>query len=121
MKKVAVLSFPLLLVPCFLFAQDGKTIYATYCAGCHGTHLQGNNATKLIKTDWKYGRDRSLIFRNIKFGIPSTEMTAFGKILKDAGIGKLTDFIIASQKVPPDAVRPVVTSRSRMRSWIFRT
>jgi len=109
LKKVLAFGISLFLVSTFVFAQDGKKLYQTYCAGCHGTLLQGNTATKLIKTDWKYGRDKGVIFRNIKFGIPSTEMNAFGKILKDDDISKIIDFIIASQKVPPNADRPIPT------------
>ena len=106
-KKVFAFSLLLFIASGCLFAQDGKTIYKTYCGGCHGTLLQGNTAPKLIKTDWKYGRDRGAIIRNIKFGIKSTEMIGFGKILKDDDINSVADFVIASQKVPPDAMRPI--------------
>ena len=83
--------------------QDGATIYNTYCAGCHGTQLQGASATPLIKTDWKYGRSNGAISRNIKFGIPSTDMVAWGKVLNDEQIKAVTEFVVASQTVPPDA------------------
>jgi len=106
-EKVFAFSFPLFIASGCLFSQDGKTIYKTYCAGCHGASLQGNTAAKLIKTDWKYGRDRGAIIRNIKFGIKSTEMIGFGKILKDDDINSIADFVIASQKVPPDAIRAI--------------
>ena len=87
--------------------QDGATIYNTYCAGCHGTQLQGASATPLIKTDWKYGRGKDAISRNIKFGIPSTDMVAWGKVLNDEQIKAVTEFVVASQTVPPDARRPI--------------
>lgn len=88
-------------------AQDGATIYKTYCAGCHGSQLQGNTASKLIKTDWQYGRGKGAIVRNIKFGIASTEMIAWHTVLKDEEINAVADFIIASQEVPPNALRPI--------------
>ena len=87
--------------------QDGATIYNTYCAGCHGTQLQGASATPLIKTDWKYGRANGSISRNIKFGIPSTDMVAWGKVLNDEQIKAVTEFVVASQTVPSDARRPI--------------
>ena len=87
--------------------QDGATIYSTYCAGCHGTQLQGASAAPLIKTDWKYGRGNAAISRNIKFGIPSTDMVAWGKVLNDEQIKAVTGFVVASQTVPPDARRPI--------------
>lgn len=69
--------------------------------------MQGGSAAKLIKTDWKYGREKGAIFRNIKFGIQGTEMIAWGKALKDEEIGAVADFIVSSQETPPSAVRPV--------------
>ena len=88
-------------------AQDGATIYKTYCAGCHGSQLQGNTASKLIKTDWLYGRSKGAIVRNIKFGIASTEMIAWHTVLKDEEINAVADYIIAAQEVAPNAPRPI--------------
>jgi aldose sugar dehydrogenase len=87
--------------------QDGASLYKTYCAGCHGAQLQGGSAEPLIKTVWKYGRRSDAIFRNIKFGIPSTEMIAWGKALSDEQIKAVANFIIASQTVPPEARREI--------------
>ncbi|HEY6978461.1 MAG TPA: PQQ-dependent sugar dehydrogenase [Chitinophagaceae bacterium] len=118
-KKVFAFGLLLFIASGCLFAQDGKTIYKTYCAGCHGALLQGNTAAKLIKTEWKYGRDRGAIIRNIKFGIKSTDMNGFGKILKDEDINSVADFVIASQKVPPDAVRPI-PNRLTTKDYILK-
>lgn len=107
MKRVFVLSFLFIFSFEYLFAQNGEAIYKIYCAGCHGAQLQGNTASKLIKTDWKYGRGRGAIIRNIKFGIPSTEMIKWGGALNDEDIRALADFIVTSQEVPPNAVRPI--------------
>src|SRR5687767_407049 len=92
--------------------QDGATIFQTYCAGCHGTQLQGASAAPLIKTDWKYGRRKDAITRNIKFGIPSTDMVAWGKVLNDEQIKAVTEFVLASQTLPPDARRPIPATLS---------
>jgi len=89
------------------YGQDGSTIYQTYCSGCHGAQLQGASAAPLIKTDWKYGRGNGAISRNIKFGIPTTDMVAWGKVLNDDQIKAVTEFVVASQTVPPDARRPI--------------
>src|SRR5258706_5786351 len=107
MIRVIVLGILAVLNRYELKAQDGAQIYKAYCAGCHGAQLQGGTSTKLIKTEWKYGRGEGAIFRNIKFGIPSTEMIKWGAALKDAEIKAVTDFIVARQTVPPDAPRPV--------------
>jgi len=107
MKEVWVLSFLLLFVSGRLKAQPGETIYKTYCAGCHGAQMQGNTASSLIKTDWKYGRGKGAIIRNIKFGIPSTEMIKWSGALTDKEIESVADYIIGAQQVPPTAVRPI--------------
>ena len=77
-------------------------IYATYCAGCHGTDLTGNTATALVKNDWVYGRTRGLVFRNIKFGIDNTEMAGFANLLSDDQIGTLVDYVWHMQDEPVD-------------------
>ncbi|MEQ9443568.1 MAG: PQQ-dependent sugar dehydrogenase [Cyclobacteriaceae bacterium] len=88
-------------------AQDGAQLYKTYCAGCHGAQLQGGSATTLIKTDWTYGRGRGALIRNVKFGIPSTEMAAWHSVLSDEQIGAVVDFVIEAQATPPSAERPI--------------
>src|SRR5688572_26475007 len=90
-----------------VYAQDGATIYKTYCAGCHGAELQGASASPLIKSDWKYGRGKGAMSRNIKFGIPFTDMVAWGKVLNDEQINAVTEFVVASQSLPPEARRPI--------------
>jgi glucose/arabinose dehydrogenase len=87
--------------------QEGGQIYKTYCAGCHGAELQGNTASKLIKTEWKYGRERGSIIRNIRFGIPETEMISWGTVLKDDAVRAVADYIIAAQETPINATRPI--------------
>ncbi len=91
----------------WLIAQDGEQIYKTYCAGCHGAKLEGNSASALIKTDWKYGRGKGAMVRNITFGIPHTEMIAWQSALKKEEINAVADYIVAAQETPPDAIRPV--------------
>ncbi|HEY5916716.1 MAG TPA: PQQ-dependent sugar dehydrogenase [Chryseolinea sp.] len=107
MKRVYIVC--LLFMGSFhcLYSQNGEITYKTYCGGCHGAQMQGGTASKLIKTDWKYGRGKGTIFRNIKFGIEGTEMIAWGKVLKDEEIGAVADFIIKSQELPPMADRPI--------------
>ncbi|HET7180225.1 MAG TPA: cytochrome c, partial [Chryseosolibacter sp.] len=105
-KGALVCSFAL-LVASPVFSQQGETIYKSYCAGCHGSEMQGNTATKLIKTDWQYGRGKGAMVRNIRFGIPNTEMIAWGTVLDDAEIGAVADYIIAAQQTPPNALRPI--------------
>ena len=107
MKHASQLLMLFFICSAVAYGQDGETIYKNYCAGCHGSQLQGNTASKLVKTDWQYGRGKGAIVRNIRFGIPSTEMIAWRNVLKDEEINAVADFIIASQEIPPNALRPV--------------
>jgi len=91
----------------YLFAQNGELTYKTYCSGCHGAQMQGGTASKLIKTEWKYGRRKESIVRSIKYGIKGTEMVAWGQVLKNEEINAVADFIITSQEIPTTAVRPI--------------
>lgn len=111
-KKIVFYFFVLLLGFPLLPAQTGAEIYALYCAGCHGANLEGNTATTLIKTDWVYGRNRSLMTRNIRHGIPETEMIAWGSVLNNKQIRSLVDYIVDAQQAPPAAVRPFPTQVS---------
>jgi glucose/arabinose dehydrogenase len=79
---------------------EAANLYALNCAGCHGTDLGGNSATALIKENWKYGRTRSLMFRNVKFGIDQTEMAGFANLLSDKQIGSLIDYVWDMQDNP---------------------
>jgi aldose sugar dehydrogenase len=107
MKRVYIACFLFIGSLHCLYGQNAELTYKTYCGGCHGARMQGGTASKLIKTDWKYGRGKGTIFRNIKFGIEGTEMIAWGKVLKDDEIDAVADFIVKSQEVPPMADRPI--------------
>ena len=80
--RLLLVSVPVLLVfPADSFAQTGETVYATYCAGCHGAQLQGSVAPPLIKKDWKHGSDRNSILNTIRNGVPQTEMMKWEGVL----------------------------------------
>ena len=107
MKRRWLCCLMFLLPTTLLYAQEGKSLYATYCAGCHGARLQGNSAPMLVKTVWTYGRSRGALHRNIKFGIPGTDMAAFQTVLDDQQIDAVVDFINAAQQTPLEVVRPL--------------
>ncbi len=86
-----------------LVTGQGADIYKMHCAGCHGSDLQGNNAPGLILTDWKYGKTKSLMVRNVTFGIPGTEMAAFRHMLSGDEIDMVVDYIRSRQNMPPTA------------------
>ncbi len=100
MKQVLVWCVFFFIIVKPAYPQQAESIYKTYCGGCHGANMEGNSATKLIKSNWLHGSGRNAIFRTIKLGIPNTEMKGWGNVLKDNQIRALADFIIDSQNKP---------------------
>ena len=103
----ASFTFFILVISSPVFGQDGETQYKTYCAGCHGANLEGNSASPLIKTHWKYGRTSGLMTRNIAHGIPGTEMIAWNQVLDGDQIKSLVSYISRAQEVHPNRERPI--------------
>lgn len=100
MKQIFASCIILLITATKVIGQQAEVLYKTYCGGCHGGRLEGNSAPKLIKDKWLHGSTHTAIFKNIKSGIPNTEMKGWGDVLKDNQINTLVNFIIASQKGP---------------------
>jgi len=101
---IAVL-YLMCICPALTKAQDGATVYKTYCAGCHGASMEGNTATALVKEDWLYGRSKGNMIKNIKYGIEGTEMIAWGNVLSNEQVRALADFIVDAQDHPIQAIR----------------
>ncbi len=103
----------------FLRHIQAEIIYKNYCGGCHGAGLEGNSATKLIKTKWLYGSDRNAIFPNIKSGIPNPEMRGWGNVLKDNQLNSLVNFILASQNKPAKS-KDTVPARIVTKDYVLK-
>ena len=89
------------------FGQQGAQLYKQYCAGCHGANLEGNSGSALIKKNWLHGSSGDDIFKTIKQGVPKTEMTGWGKVLKDEEIKSIVNFIISAQNNKPNARKTI--------------
>ncbi len=87
----------------------GRSIYEANCAGCHGKNLEGGLAAPLVKSEWSYGRTKFAISNNIRNGIPSAGMPAWGEILDDRQRQELVDYILAVQSARPQPARPMPT------------
>jgi mono/diheme cytochrome c family protein len=101
MARVCYLILVLGLLPFFrASAQTTDQVYLNYCSVCHGQHMEGERATPLIKTTWKYGNTRSAMIKNISSGIPDTEMPKWEGPLTTKQIESLADYILSLQKKP---------------------
>ena len=78
-------------------AQDGAALYQQNCAQCHGTDLNGGNATSLIDGIWQFGAENGYVTRNIKFGIPHLGMPSYEKTLSDNEIRSIVNYIRESE------------------------
>ena len=107
MKRVLAGTIFLFLLATKAYSQQAEVIYKTYCGGCHGARMEGNSAPKLITNKWVHGSTYGAIFKNIKSGIPHTEMKGWGSVLKDNQINLLVNYIIASQKAPAKAAASI--------------
>jgi len=81
--------------------HPGSLIYEANCAGCHGRALEGASATALVKSEWSYGRSRFAIGNNIRNGIPSAGMPAWGDILTEDEQNSLVEYILQTQAAKP--------------------
>lgn len=97
------LLFPaviMLITCCFAYrsyAQNGATIYKTYCAGCHGPQLKGASATTLIKKEWKHGGSKKSIITTVTNGVPKTEMIKFSGSLSAKEIEAVANYVVNAQ------------------------
>src|SRR6187402_2668499 len=74
-------------------ARDAATLYAQFCANCHGANLQGNKAQSLLDADWQPGKTAADITRLIHEGVATSGMPAFGSTMTDAEIRALVVLI----------------------------
>jgi high-affinity iron transporter len=83
-------------------APDGKALYKTWCAGCHGPAGLGDGPdaahydakpSSLASADYKRGTTDKAVLKVITKGVPGTPMDAFGKKLDDSERQALVDYL----------------------------
>ncbi len=89
-----IFMFMLLIPSVTVVAQkDAAALYQQYCAQCHGSDLDGGNATSLIDGIWQFGAGDSYITRNIKHGIPHLGMPSYEHAMSDEEIRSVVQYI----------------------------
>jgi len=89
------------------YAQPGNRdvvkLYAEFCSGCHGDHMEGGKAESLIDRKWLHGGDHASLLRSIRKGYPQEGMPAFKATINDAEANALIFYIneTATRAVDP--------------------
>ncbi|HRE83518.1 MAG TPA: c-type cytochrome, partial [Opitutaceae bacterium] len=78
--------------------RDAASVYAQYCAACHGADLQGGKVPSLLDDRWKQGSDDESLRKSIEEGIVTSGMPAFKQALTEAEVRALIVFIRESAK-----------------------
>ncbi len=113
MRQILLTSIPLLILSaCTAGAADNsKSVYAEYCASCHGVGLEGGSAPSLFDKDWKHGSDLASIRKNIADGIDEVGMPGFAGGLSDAEIENLIVYLKAGAPAAEEPQTPATVDK----------
>lgn len=86
---------------------EGKNIYITNCATCHGKEGQGGAGPNLTDDYWLHGGGIKNIFKTIKYGVPQKGMIAWETQLSPKQIQQVASYILTLKGTnPPGAKEP---------------
>jgi glucose/arabinose dehydrogenase len=89
-----ILSLGLAMLATAASAQRTATeIYASSCAACHGTRLQGGTGPSLLSETYRYGVSDAEVDRSIRVGHPQNGMPGWGEMLSNEEIASLVAMI----------------------------
>ena len=78
--------------------DQGKEIYATNCAACHGPDLTGGIGPNLIDDEWVHGGDPDSVVKTITEGVGAKGMPAWGPVLGPAKVGAVASYVLEQGK-----------------------
>ncbi|MET4082859.1 cytochrome c oxidase cbb3-type subunit 3 [Pedobacter sp. UYP30] len=81
--------------------QEGKSIFATNCAVCHGDKGQGIIGPNLTDDFWLHGGGINNVFKTIKYGVPAKGMISWEKNLDPKKISAVANFILSLHGTNP--------------------
>lgn len=73
---------------------QGKVIYETNCAACHGMAGEGSVGPNLTDQYWLHGGSINDVFKVIKYGVPEKGMISWEKQLPPLEIQKVSSYIL---------------------------
>jgi cytochrome c oxidase cbb3-type subunit III len=78
-------------------AEQGRSVYQTNCAACHGADLGGGIGVALNDGAWLHGGSPSEVLHTVTEGVPAKGMPAWGPILGPERVRQVTAYILAQQ------------------------
>nr|PMH84273.1 hypothetical protein BCU57_18270 [Shewanella sp. 10N.286.48.B5] len=78
--------------------QEGKALFETTCASCHGKKLTGGAGFNLKDEMWVHGSKPEQILANIKAGFSQAGMPAFAAIYSDQQLASIVEYILSQRE-----------------------
>ncbi|MCS6820772.1 MAG: c-type cytochrome [Microscillaceae bacterium] len=85
---------------------EGKNIYQSKCAACHGALGEGGVGPNLTDEYWLHGGSINDIFKTIKYGVPQKGMISWQQQLKPVEIQNVANYILSLQGTNPPNAKP---------------
>lgn len=82
-------------------AANGKALFTTNCAACHGATGEGTIGPNLTDRFWLHGGEIKDIFKTVKYGVPDKGMVPWEQTLTPAQIAEVSNFIITLRDTKP--------------------
>ncbi|HRO07599.1 MAG TPA: cbb3-type cytochrome c oxidase N-terminal domain-containing protein [Saprospiraceae bacterium] len=80
---------------------EGKDLYITNCAACHGQLGEGTVGPNFTDKYWIHGGSVNDIFKTIKYGVPDKGMVSWKDLLGSSAIQKVSSYILTLQGTNP--------------------
>lgn len=74
--------------------DEGKALFGTYCAACHGVKGEGGIGANLTDDYFLHGSKPTEILKVIEDGVPSKGMPAWGAMLGATKVEQVTAFVL---------------------------
>jgi len=81
--------------------EEGRGIFNSNCAVCHGDKGQGIIGPNLTDEFWLHGGGINNIFKTIKYGVPDKGMISWEKNLSPKQISAVSNFIMSLKDTKP--------------------
>ncbi|GIV26401.1 MAG: hypothetical protein KatS3mg027_0215 [Bacteroidia bacterium] len=80
---------------------QGKEIYLSNCATCHGKEAQGGAGPNLTDDYWLHGGGIKNVFKTIKYGVPEKGMIAWETQLSPKQIQQVASYVLSLRGTNP--------------------